>query len=415
MRKNKPLIFAIRAWKAICKKKMPIGVSIALSFLLITYQNCGTKVIEQSSKSISLAKDMRLSDGNYINTIQGEVALHLNISKGGLAYTLSLKQESQNNFAQEEGYLVYTEGKVMFVPERYSPQKCANEEEMLNDVSTFEFTETSSLLALQDTELDSGVPFGLLFSKKDIPYYEFFGHAQLSCNIFEDIDEGKVQLGGAIPDITFEAPYVSDFEPRPPQNTDPSNPSIENPTVSFEFPLVNSSKLSEVIQEVNTKANSVSPCLQGERLSVVHFEAKIYNSTTLVAQQSFAISEPSTEPSAYFIGMSSFGDTLVVSKHQNRYVLSFSFCPYGTSLTPDRRIKAINTPYGIGLVDNGDDKFSTILSAKGIGALISSIGYYQESWFGPTTFFPVSFKSEKSADSSVVLDVDINQDGEAIN
>ncbi len=155
---------------------------------------------------------------------------------------------------------------------------------------------------------------------------------------------------------------------------------------------VGSGDLQNIMNQVISQTNAQRPCQQGTRLPTVHFKANVYNTNTLVAQNSQAISYPSGQVYEFYIGLSNFGDAMVVSKHDAGYVISLAMCPYGTSLTTSRPIQAFTSPYGIILGSTTTSKMGTILAAKETAVLLSQSGYYSQMWFGPTTFFPVTIK-----------------------
>ncbi len=155
---------------------------------------------------------------------------------------------------------------------------------------------------------------------------------------------------------------------------------------------VGSGDLQNIMNQVISQTNSQRPCQQGTRLPTVHFKANVYNTNTLVAQNSQAITYPSGQVYEFYIGLSNFGDAMVVSKHDAGYVISLAMCPYGNSLTTSRPITAFTSPYGIVLGNTTTSKMGTILAAKETAVLLSASGAYQSMWFGPTTFFPVTIK-----------------------
>lgn len=155
---------------------------------------------------------------------------------------------------------------------------------------------------------------------------------------------------------------------------------------------VGSGDLQNIMNQVISQTNAQRPCQQGTRLPTVHFPAKVYNTNTLVAQESSAVSYPSGQVYEFYIGLSNFGDAMVVSKHDAGFVVSLSMCPYGNSLTTSRPIKAFTSPYGIILGSTTTSKMGTILAAKNTSLLITGTNYLSDTYFGPTTFFPVTIK-----------------------
>ncbi len=152
---------------------------------------------------------------------------------------------------------------------------------------------------------------------------------------------------------------------------------------------VTSGSISSIISNIKSQTDSFRPC-NGARLPDVHFAASVHSTNTLVSNQQSAISYPSSNVLQFYIGLSNFGDIMIVSKTNSGYYVTLSMCPYGSSLTTSRPIKAFHTPSGITLGDTTSSGMGTILAAKNTSVLLSSSSYYSESWFGPTTFFPVN-------------------------
>lgn len=150
--------------------------------------------------------------------------------------------------------------------------------------------------------------------------------------------------------------------------------------------------ISSIISNIKSQTDSFRPCQGGSRLPDVHFPASVYSTNTLVSNQQSTISYPSSNVLQFYIGLSNFGDIMIVSKTSSGYYVTLSMCPYGSSLTTNRPIKAFHTPNGITLGDTTSSGMGTILAAKNTSVLLSSSSYYAESWFGPTTFFPVNVK-----------------------
>lgn len=153
------------------------------------------------------------------------------------------------------------------------------------------------------------------------------------------------------------------------------------------------SNISTIMSAVISQTDAQRPCTTGARLTTVHFPLSVYSNNTLVANQASATSYPSGTVYSFYIGISNFGDVMVVSKlGTSSFVASLSMCPYSTSLTSSRPLQALHTPYGVVIGDTTTSNMGTILAAKNTSLLLGASGNYSQVWFGPTTFYPVTIK-----------------------
>ncbi len=356
-------------------KVIPIGMVTLLTGLLFTYHNCGSKndttstsvnAAEVSPKDNTTDSTKVFGDGYYVTSKQSSVVLHLSIKEKGTAYSMGVM--ANDKYTVEYGTISYAGDIATFRPVAHLPSNC---EDIDMEAEEWTFFQNQDFLAMNKVG-ENPEESGLLMLRNTADLNTYFGEsASPDCNLLAGIQEGDVDIsnGGNEADSSYEV--------------DSSGLGFEN---------IESTSINTIVAAFNQKVDGLKACSYGnDRLSTVHFPLSLYSTNALVANQSPAVSTFSGIIDKVYLGVSNFGDTVVVSKVGSKYYASVSMCPYGGSLISTREIKAFHTPQGITLAES-DSAISSILALKNSSLLIGNDGLQAESWFGPTTFYPVNIK-----------------------
>jgi hypothetical protein len=177
-----------------------------------------------------------------------------------------------------------------------------------------------------------------------------------------------------------------------------------NPAVTTGVPGTINPATQSVSAIVASIESQTGQCSSGARIRS-YFQADSVVSVNTITGQFQAMTTPASGAvSDYYVGVSTFNDLMVVTKMSGgSYAITLSMCPFGSTYTaarPAQQLGALSGQYPyynptqaqITLMDSTTSEVGEVY-ALNTALFLPQSQYLNETWFGPTTFFPAQLNS----------------------